>query len=83
MATYRTIDGDTIDAVVWGHYGSLTGTLERVLDANQGLADLGPVLPIGTLIHLPELASVPEELLPQLRRESRTTKLRKSVKLWD
>ena len=54
----RSVQGDTVDAVVWRHYGRTAGLVERVLDANPGLADLGPVLPGGTLINLPTAALV-------------------------
>ncbi|HWX12863.1 MAG TPA: tail protein X [Trinickia sp.] len=50
--------GDTVDALCWRHYGRTDGTVEAVLEANAGLANLGVVLPIGTVVHLPELASV-------------------------
>ena len=61
MDTLRTVQGDTVDAVVWRHYGRTAGLVERVLDANPGLADLGPVLPNGTLINLPAAAPQAEQ----------------------
>lgn len=61
MDTLRTVQGDTVDAVVWRHYGRTAGLVERVLDANPGLADLGPVLPSGTLINLPAAAPQAEQ----------------------
>jgi phage tail protein X len=61
MDTLRTVQGDTVDAVVWRHYGRTDGLVERVLDANPGLADLGPVLPNGTLINLPAAAPQAEQ----------------------
>ncbi|HAR05712.1 MAG TPA: phage tail protein, partial [Pseudomonas sp.] len=42
---------------------------EQVLDANPGLADLGPVIPHGTLVQLPEQAVRAEQ--------------RQMVNLWD
>ena len=53
--TYRTRDGDTLDWICWKQYGSSTGTVEAVLEANPGLADLGPVFAAGVLITLPVL----------------------------
>ncbi|WP_028217428.1 tail protein X [Paraburkholderia oxyphila] len=50
--------GDTVDLLCWRHYGRTDGTVEAVLEANAGLADLGPVLPIGTVLDLPELDTV-------------------------
>jgi len=61
MDTVRTVQGDTVDAVVWRHYGRTAGLVERVLDANPGLADLGPVLPGSTLINLPTAAPQAEQ----------------------
>ncbi|MDR5776681.1 MULTISPECIES: tail protein X, partial [unclassified Caballeronia] len=34
------------------------GTVEAVLEANPGLADLGLMLPLGTLVSMPELGEV-------------------------
>jgi len=51
---YRTRDDDVLDRICWRHYGR-EDALVRVLDANPGLADRGPVLPAGLVIELPEL----------------------------
>ena len=69
MASLRAQQGDTVDAICWRHYGRTAGVVEQVLDANPGLADLGPVIPNGTLITLPDAA-------PQAER-------RQMVNLWD
>ena len=53
MEQLRSVQGDTLDAVVFRHYGRTAGLVEDVLNANPKLADLGPVLPTGTLINLP------------------------------
>lgn len=50
--------GDTVDALCWRYYGSTDGTVEAVLEANAGLADHGPVLPMGTVVYLPPLDTV-------------------------
>ena len=56
MATrYRTRDGDMLDDICWRHYGRQSEAVEAVLDANPGLADLGPVYATGTVITLPDL----------------------------
>jgi len=55
MITYRTKDGDILDDVVFRYYGTLKGTVEAVLEANPNLADLGPVLPVGVTITLPDM----------------------------
>lgn len=46
--------GDSIDAICHRHYGRTAGCVEAVLNANPGLAAVGPVLPMGTIIDLPE-----------------------------
>lgn len=55
MTQYRTKDGDTLDWVCWKYYGTMSGAVEAVLEANPRLADYGPVLPAGVLVSLPEL----------------------------
>jgi phage tail protein X len=50
--------GDTVDALCWRYYGSTDGTVEAVLEANAGLANYGPVLPVGTVVRLPPLDTV-------------------------
>ena len=66
---YRSKEGETVDEIVWRHYGNtVAGALEIVLEANHGLADAGPVLPLGTRITLPEIE---------------TPKEAEAVRLWD
>jgi phage tail protein X len=55
----RTLQGDTVDAVCQRVYGRTAGVTEAVLAANPGLADLGPVLPHGTVIDLPDISPQP------------------------
>lgn len=45
--------GDKLDLLIWREAGLGPGELTRVLDANPGLADLGTVLPIGTVVLVP------------------------------
>lgn len=69
MQTYITKDGDTADYIAWKYYGNQdAGTVETLLDANNGLADRGPVLPAGLVINLPEI---------------KTPATTQGVKLWD
>ncbi|WP_333847132.1 tail protein X [Phaeobacter italicus] len=66
---YRSKQGETIDEIVWRHYGNrIAGALEIVLEANRDLATLGPVLPINTEIELPAIEA-PKEA--------------EAVRLWD
>lgn len=68
--TYLSKDGDTLDFVVWKQYGTTDNRIvEKVLSANTGLSEKGPIIPTGTLITLPEIT--PEQV--------ETAK----VKLWD
>ncbi|BFN28483.1 phage Tail Protein X [Pseudomonas sp. SCT] len=69
MASLRAQQGDTVDAICWRHYGRTAGVVEQVLEANPGLADLGPVIPHGTQVLLPEQAVRAEQ--------------RQMVNLWD
>lgn len=68
MSTVRAAQGDTLDLICWRHYGRTDGVVEQVLEANPGLARLGPILPHGTLVQLPEIATQPQ---------------RQTVQLWD
>lgn len=54
----RALQGDTVDSLCWRHYGRTDGTVEAVLEANAGLADLGAILPVGTPVQLPALGTV-------------------------
>ncbi|WP_230947385.1 tail protein X [Burkholderia territorii] len=42
------LQGETLDALCWRYYASTAGTVEAVLEANPGLAELGVVLPMGS-----------------------------------
>ncbi len=67
MITYFTKDGDVLDAICWKYYGSTTGVVEKVLEANRHLAELGSIFAAGVKI-----------ILPDLTQEEET----ESVKLW-
>lgn len=69
MKTYIASDGDTVDYIAWRVYGTQAAlVVERLLEANPGVADIGPVLPAGTRLTLPDLE---------------TTAERTGVRLWD
>lgn len=60
---YRSKDGDTADSIAWAVYGRQDGRLvEALLEANPGLADLGPVLPAGLRLSVPD---APEPVVTQ------------------
>ncbi|WP_175947056.1 tail protein X [Burkholderia pyrrocinia] len=60
------LQGETLDALCWRYYASTAGTVEAVLEANPGLAELGVVLPMGTVIDMPELNTI-EQTKPLLQ----------------
>lgn len=62
----RAQQGETLDALCWRIYGRTAGVTEAVLAANPGLADLGPVLPHGQLVALPDQPPQPTARLVQL-----------------
>lgn len=67
--TYVTSDGDTIDYIAWKYYGNQDqGTVEQLLAANKGVADMGPELEAGITITLPEIITPATE---------------QGIKLWD
>lgn len=54
---YIARDGDMVDEICWRYYPKRQQALavERVYEANSGLADLGLKLKAGTRITLPDL----------------------------
>jgi len=68
MQTYRTRDGDMLDEICHSYYGRTAGAVEAVLEANPGLAALGPAYAAGVVIALPELPS---------------TETAQAIRLWD
>lgn len=68
------VKGDNImlDLLLWRRFKRHhEGLVERVLDINPGLADLGMVLPLGTVVVIP---------LDEPQKSAETTKV---VRLWD
>ncbi|BCQ60773.1 tail protein X [Pseudomonas protegens] len=61
--TCRTSDGDLLDTLCHQYYGHLNGSVEAVLDANQGLADEPQPFRAGVLIVLPDLPVTTEAAL--------------------
>ncbi|WP_278984635.1 tail protein X [Sphingobium yanoikuyae] len=62
--------GDKLDLMLWRDLGLGPEHLTRVMDANPGLADLGEILPLGTVVTVPTIAS------PQI------TPTRPLIQLW-
>lgn len=61
--------GETVDALCWRVFGR-TDMTEAVLALNPGLAALGPVLPVGQPVTLPDAPAS-------------AAAMRDTVKLWD
>ena len=64
MATpCRTASGDVLDTICQNYYGHLNGSVEAVLDANQGLAEEVQPFKAGLVIHLPDLPAPSDEVV--------------------
>jgi phage tail protein X len=64
--------GETLDALCWRVLGRTQGVTEQAYDLNPQLADLGPTLPGGTQVKLPDIVTT-----------TATPAKRTTVKLWD
>ena len=65
--TYTTRQGELVDVICRRAYGDESGYVEKVLDANPGLAGLGPILPTMTKVLLPDLPkAAPEKKIVSL-----------------
>lgn len=75
MDTVRSVDGDTVEIIVFNHYGRQTPQLlDEVFfaDGNETLPRSGVFLEPGTLVHLPEDTQNDE-----------TRQLKRLQNLWD
>ncbi|KQM21952.1 tail protein X [Novosphingobium sp. Leaf2] len=70
MTIAIALAGDTVDAICWRELGRTRAVTEQVLALNPGLAALGPRLPAGTAVALPDMAQAAPPVL-------------ETVKLWD
>jgi len=68
MASYRTKEGDMLDAICFKHYGQSAGMVELVFNANPGLAAKGSRFVSGIVIELPDI---------------KPAAVRQEVRLWD
>ncbi|CAM3806537.1 Tail protein X [Pseudomonas reidholzensis] len=59
--TCRTSDGDLLDTLCNHYYGHLSGTVEAVLEANQGLSDEAQPYRAGLIIRFPDLPTAETE----------------------
>lgn len=65
----RSKQGDTLDGLIWRERGLGPADFDRVFALNPGIAAIGTVLPLGTLITVPDAAPAPALL--------------ETVNLWD
>lgn len=75
MDTVRSVDGDTIEMIVFNHYGRQTAQLlDEVFfaDGNEALPRSGVFLEPGTVVYLPEDT-----------QNSETKQLERLQNLWD
>jgi phage tail protein X len=63
---YRTKTGDVLDNICYQYYGQTRGVVEKVLEANPGLAELGAIYDTGIIINLPKL-TFPEQQQTTIR----------------
>lgn len=70
MITVTAREGELVDELCWRTLGRTAKVTEMTLELNPGLAALGPRLPAGLEVRLPDL---PQTALPE----------REAVKLWD
>lgn len=66
------LQGDTIDALCNRHLGTTAGMVEQVLSLNYGISLYGPVLPMGTVVVLPDVPA-----------PSAGAAMRPLIQLWD
>jgi phage tail protein X len=62
--------GETVDEICWRVLGQTSAVTEQVLALNPGLAALGPKLPAGTEVILPDVAQAQPAV-------------RETIQLWD
>lgn len=55
MITYITKDGDVLDAICFKYYGTTNGAVEKVLESNRHLSELGSIFNANVKIVLPDL----------------------------
>lgn len=55
--TATAMDGETVDEICHRVLGKTAAVTEQVLDMNPGLAEIGPRLPGGTAVTLPDASA--------------------------
>ena len=67
--TINALQYDTVDAICWREYGRSSGVVEKAPEANPELAALGPFLPMGTEVFLPDIET--------------SQQIKQTIQLWD
>lgn len=65
-----TVAGDdlTVSLIVWRRFKRpMPGLVEEIYETNRGLADLGPILPVGTIFTIPIPEPAPRQILDPVR----------------
>lgn len=65
-----TVAGDalTVSLIVWRRFRrAMPGLVDQIYDMNVGLADLGPVLPVGTTFNMPIPIPREQQMLEPIR----------------
>ncbi len=65
--TLTARQGDTLDELLWRERGLGAADIGPTLAANPGIADLGPVLPLGTAVDVPASATPAPTALPLIQ----------------
>ncbi len=52
----HALAGETVDVICWRELGRTAGVTEQTLALNPGIAALGPKLPEGQLVALPDIS---------------------------
>ena len=55
------MQNDTVELICYRYFGYTVGVTEQVLELNPGLAALGPILPMGTKVIMPDIAEQQEQ----------------------
>ncbi len=55
QVTARAVQDEPIDGLAWRLFGSTAG-VEKILEANPGLAEIAEALPAGSIVNIPQAA---------------------------
>ncbi|MEQ5220475.1 tail protein X [Providencia alcalifaciens] len=60
------LQGETLDALCFRVLGQTAGVVEKALELNPNLADVGPILTHGMTVELPDITEQPKKAMIQL-----------------